>query len=64
MCRRITCAVCGKPSFAGCGQHVESVLKDVPPSERCRCRATEAAADTAEKPKAGGLRRLFGRSGD
>ncbi len=63
MCRRITCDVCGKPSFAGCGLHVESVLKDVPPSERCQCRATEAAATHGGKPKVGVLRRLFGLFG-
>jgi hypothetical protein len=39
------------------------VLKDVPPSERCQCRATEAAATGGEKPKGGVLRRLFGRFG-
>ena len=26
MCRRVTCSLCGKPSFAGCGAHVEQVL--------------------------------------
>jgi hypothetical protein len=35
MCRRITCSTCGKPSFAGCGLHIESVLGDVAPAERC-----------------------------
>jgi len=38
MCRRVECKTCGRPTFAGCGAHVESVLGDVPPSERCRCR--------------------------
>ncbi len=38
MCRRVTCEHCGKPSFAGCGAHVEQVLSDVPKSERCHCR--------------------------
>ena len=23
--------------FVGCGNHVEQVLKDVPPEERCKC---------------------------
>ena len=35
MCQRITCRKCGKPSFAGCGRHVESVLGDVPVAKRC-----------------------------
>ena len=35
MCRRITCKKCGKPTYAGCGQHVEQVLAGVPKSQRC-----------------------------
>lgn len=38
MCSRVTCRDCGKPSFVGCGRHVEQVLGDVPTEERCRCR--------------------------
>ena len=39
MCRRTTCKRCGKPTWAGCGAHVEMVLGDVPKSERCNCKA-------------------------
>ena len=35
MCRRITCKKCGKPTYAGCGQHVEQVLAGVPKGQRC-----------------------------
>lgn len=35
MCRRITCKKCGKPTYAGCGQHIEQVLAAVPKSQRC-----------------------------
>ena len=49
MCRRVQCSRCGKPTFAGCGAHVEQVLADVPPSSRCRCR------EESSKPKSGGL---------
>lgn len=38
MCRRVVCQKCGKPTFAGCGAHVEQVLADVPVAERCHCR--------------------------
>jgi hypothetical protein len=43
MCRRIQCETCKKPSYAGCGRHIEAVLADVPVADRCRCReeATE-----------------------
>jgi hypothetical protein len=45
MCRRITCRSCGKPSFAGCGEHVESVLGDVPVAQRCACAPAARADD-------------------
>lgn len=38
MCRRAECSSCGRPTFAGCGAHVEQVLGDVPASKRCKCR--------------------------
>lgn len=44
MCQRIACATCGKPTYAGCGRHIEQVLGDVPAAERCRCREEKAAA--------------------
>lgn len=63
MCRRATCQDCGKPTFAGCGAHVESVLADVPREERCRCRETAAPADgSAQDTKASSwLDSLLGR---
>jgi len=42
MCRRVTCSTCGKPTFAGCGAHVEQVLGDVPKANRCICREKPA----------------------
>jgi hypothetical protein len=57
MCTRITCTSCGKPSYAGCGRHVEQVLGNVPPEKRCKCRE----ADEGEgKDSSSILRRLFG----
>jgi len=35
MCRRVTCKKCGKPTYAGCGQHIEQVLAGVPKAQRC-----------------------------
>jgi len=37
MCRKVQCRTCGKPTFAGCGKHVEQVLGHIPPAERCKC---------------------------
>ncbi len=48
MCSRITCRTCGKPSFTGCGAHVEMVLGDVPHDKRCKCREQPPKAETKE----------------
>ncbi len=37
MCARITCPSCGKPTWAGCGQHIEMALEGVPVADRCKC---------------------------
>ncbi|CAG7607190.1 hypothetical protein LEUCIP111803_00998 [Leucobacter soli] len=39
MCARITCPTCGKPTWAGCGNHIEEALRGVPEDERCHCDA-------------------------
>ena len=44
MCRRVQCEKCGKPTYAGCGAHIEQVLGDVPRADRCRCREEAAVA--------------------
>ncbi|WP_231610769.1 hypothetical protein, partial [Rhodococcus sp. CX] len=37
MCYPVTCPVCGKTGWEGCGQHVDDVMRDVPVAERCSC---------------------------
>ncbi|KAI8639365.1 hypothetical protein BD408DRAFT_271135 [Parasitella parasitica] len=37
MCERTTCDQCKKPTWAGCGQHIEEALEGVPKEERCVC---------------------------
>jgi hypothetical protein len=37
MCRRVKCFDCGRPSYEGCGRHIEDVLGDVPEDQRCQC---------------------------
>lgn len=56
MCRRVECQKCHRPTYAGCGQHVEQVLDDVPTNQRCDCAAKRATAK-ADRPK----RSWFGR---
>jgi len=58
MCQRVKCSSCGKPSYVGCGAHVEQVLGDVPPPQRCRCRE---AKRTESRGVGGLLQRLLGR---
>jgi hypothetical protein len=54
MCSRTTCRKCGKPSWSGCGQHIEQALKGVPKSQRCQGHTND--------PKEPGLfSRFFGK---
>lgn len=57
MCRQVACAKCGKPTYAGCGMHVEQVLAHVPQQERCACRE-KTKKDVVVEPNL--LRRIFG----
>lgn len=54
MCRPVTCRQCGKTTWAGCGQHIDSVKRTVPPGQWCEGHDTPA-------PKGGGFfSKLFG----
>jgi hypothetical protein len=44
MCRAANCRTCGRPTWKGCGAHVEQVLGHVPPADRCQCKATKPPA--------------------
>ena len=37
MCRQVTCRRCGNATWAGCGQHVDQVMRGVPKSGQCQC---------------------------
>lgn len=52
MCMQVKCQQCGKPTWAGCGAHIEQALANVPRAERCACR--EQAAVKGEKVVAAG----------
>ena len=41
MCYQTTCSKCGKPTWAGCGRHVDSALDGVPLEQRCRCKVSQ-----------------------
>ncbi len=63
MCRRVQCSKCGRPTFAGCGAHIEQVLGNVPPADRCRCREVKPKdADPVHRTeRRSWLRDLFGK---
>ena len=60
MCREITCTNCKRPSWAGCGAHVEQVLASVPKADRCTCTAADRTTTKASSAKAGWFQRLLG----
>ncbi len=53
MCRAVTCRKCGKTTWAGCGQHVDSVMRGVRADDRCQGHENE--------PSTGFLSTIFGR---
>ncbi|WP_199189066.1 hypothetical protein [Corynebacterium sp. 13CS0277] len=52
MCRPVTCKKCGKTTWAGCGQHVDAVMANVPKNQQCTCPREQSG---------GFLGKLFGR---
>ncbi len=44
MCSPVTCGICGKTSWSGCGLHVEQALAGVPIEERCPGHSREEVA--------------------
>ena len=40
MCQPMTCTVCGKTTWAGCGDHIDEVKAQVPPDQWCEGHAT------------------------
>ena len=59
MCRAVNCKSCNKTTWAGCGNHVDAIMANVPASSRCGCDRN-APKDAA--PASGGwFSRLFGK---
>ncbi len=44
MCRAVTCRTCGKTTWAGCGQHVDQVMRRVAVADRCPGHPREAGS--------------------
>nr|NLI51701.1 hypothetical protein [Propionibacterium sp.] len=58
MCRPVQCKVCGKTTWAGCGQHVAMVKSSVPKGQWCDQNHTPEEI-AAARPQ-GVFSRLFG----
>lgn len=37
MCSKISCPNCGKPTWQGCGEHIDDALRGVAAEDRCSC---------------------------
>jgi len=61
MCREVTCNKCKRPTWAGCGRHVESVLAHVPVDQRCQCRDEGKYEDDSGGPLRKAIRAILGR---
>ncbi len=44
MCSPATCPTCRKTTWAGCGMHVDQVMRHVRPEDQCTCRASAPSA--------------------
>lgn len=60
MCRPVTCKVCSKTTWAGCGQHIASVKAVVPAGQWCDGQHT-AEEKAAAGAGSGLFARIFGR---
>ena len=63
MCRAVTCKKCGKTTWAGCGQHVNEVMRGVPSAQRCHGHEHDAPTIKTPAGTTGGgfFSRLFSR---
>lgn len=59
MCRPAKCKICSKTTWAGCGQHIDQVMADVPRGERCPGHSDSEKLAASNSSVFG---RLFGRS--
>ncbi|MGV1035282.1 MAG: hypothetical protein ACOYBP_08735 [Microbacteriaceae bacterium] len=58
MCSPVPCKVCGKTTWAGCGQHVDQVKRSVPKGQWCDGNHSAEEIAAAKAAKGPGL---FGR---
>lgn len=61
MCRAVACKVCGKTTWAGCGQHIDAVKSKVPAGQWCNGKHSAAETSAAQQNSGGFFSKLFGR---
>ena len=64
MCRPVTCKVCNKTTWAGCGNHISQVKATVPSGQWCNGKHSQYEIKQAQETRAaqgGFFQRLFGR---
>jgi len=60
MCHQVTCEMCARPTWSGCGSHIAQALAGVPNDERCTCDQDVDPALNAGSTE-GSSTRLIGR---
>lgn len=61
MCRAVTCKTCGKTTWAGCGEHIDSVKEKVPADQWCDGQHDTTGTTGAATSGGNFISRLFGR---
>ncbi|KAK8205930.1 hypothetical protein IWZ01DRAFT_510926 [Phyllosticta capitalensis] len=51
MCKKATCDTCQKTTWWGCGNHIPTVMADVPADEWCGCDPKVEIDGTKYPPK-------------
>lgn len=64
MCRAVKCRSCNKTTWAGCGSHVDDVMRHIPKSERCYCDRNAPKTTAPQEAGSGWFGKLFGRKAD
>ncbi|MDO5697194.1 MAG: hypothetical protein Q4G51_04375 [Dermatophilus congolensis] len=60
MCRPVTCKTCNKTTWAGCGQHIDSVKSRVPAGQWCDGNHPAGATPVGGGSTGGFFKKLFG----
>lgn len=59
MCSRVNCRRCNKPTWSGCGNHIEEALAGVAKKDRCQCGSGSSVA--TETKRGGFFSKLLGK---